>query len=135
MSGNGINGDVPPPFGHLFSLRQLDLSNNDLVGTIPRELSYLTGLEELSLASNSLSGDIPPELGMLVGLEDLHLSWNRLTGEIPRGWDDITGWVEWKIIAGNSFTGCIPYGMNFAPGDPGDSKAGDLPFCKAGHDP
>ena len=41
-------------------------------------------------------------------------------------WGGITGWRAWRIIAGNDFTGCLPYGMRFAPGDPGE---GELPFC------
>ena len=129
LHGNQLSGTIPPELGMLGSLTVLDLGNNQLTGMIPRDLANLVELQVLALGANELSGQIPSELGNLTKLHSLDLSWNQLGGEIPKGWGNITYWREWHVIAGNNFTGCIPYGMQFAPGDPGDSGSGDLPFC------
>ena len=134
LDANRLSGSIPPELGNLADLQVLDLGNNRLSGSIPKELGNLANLQMLRLYNNRLSGEIPPELGNLVNLHTLYLNWNKFTGEIPRGWGRITGWKVWHIIAGNSFTGCIPHGMQFAPPQPdqppGDSKFGKLGFCQ-----
>ena len=129
LHSNQLSGAIPPELGMLGDLTALDLGNNMLTGTIPRELAELVELHVLALGSNKLSGEVPSELGNLTKLHTLFLDWNQLSGEIPKEWGNIRTWREWRIIAGNNFTGCIPYGMQFAPGDPGDSTWGNLPFC------
>ena len=134
LDANRLSGSIPPELGNLADLQVLDLGNNRLSGSIPKELGNLANLQMLRLYNNRLSGEIPPELGNLVNLHTLYLNWNKFTGEIPRGWGRITGWKVWHIIAGNSFTGCIPHGMQFVPRQPdqppGDSQFGKLDFCQ-----
>ena len=129
LADNQLAGPIPVQLGTFGNLTVLDLRYNQLTGMIPRELANLTELRELGLGHNQLSGNIPSDLGNLVKLYSLDLSQNQLIGEIPKEWGNITFWREWRLIAGNALTGCIPYGMQFAPGDPGDSASGDLPFC------
>ena len=129
LDTNQLIGPIPPELGNLANLIQLDLGSNQLSGTIPPELGQLSQLRFLSLSSNRLSGHIPSEVEALVGLHTLYLNWNQLSGEIPKGWGDIVNWKGWHILAGNQLTGCIPHGMQFAPGDPGDFNWGNLPFC------
>ena len=134
LDANRLSRSIPPELGNLADLQVLDLGNNRLSGSIPKELGNLANLQMLRLYNNRLSGEIPPELGNLVNLHTLYLNWNKFTGEIPRGWGRITGWKVWHIIAGNSFTGCIPHGMQFVPRQPdqppGDSQFGKLDFCQ-----
>ena len=80
-----MNGPVPPEFGSLPWLDELNLSDNRLTGPIPPELGNLHTLSRLSMLGNQLSGPIPPELGNL-GLTELQLSFNQLSGEIRRNW-------------------------------------------------
>ena len=129
LDTNQLSGPIPPELGNLANLIRLDLGSNQLSGPIPPELGQLSQLRFLSLSSNRLSGHIPSEVEALVGLHTLYLNWNQLSGEIPNGWGDIVNWKGWHILAGNQLTGCIPHGMQFAPGDPGDFDWGNLPFC------
>ena len=128
LDDNRLSGSIPPELGNLADLQVLDLGNNQLSGSIPKELGNLADLQMLRLYNNRLSGEIPPELGNLVNLHTLYLNLNRFTGEIPRGWGRITGWKVWHIIRGNSFTGCIPHGMQSAPDQ--DIQFGKLEFCQ-----
>ena len=57
ISGNGIDGNIPPCFNNLTSLRTLDLSRNNFKGTIPSSLfSSLELLQYISLSRNSFEG-------------------------------------------------------------------------------
>ena len=62
LSGQGLNGTVPPEIWKLSRLRTLDLSSNRLTGAIPRELEYLTDLSSLRLGGNLLTGCAPSAL-------------------------------------------------------------------------
>ena len=153
LDSNALSGTIPPELGRMIELRTLDLSRNRLSGSVPTELGDLTNMNDLGLGRNALSGTIPPELGRMIelihlsigrnqlsgsiptelgnltNLRGLYLNWNQLSGEIPQSLNNIKEWDGWQIIAGNNFTGCIPAGMASAPGDPGDSSYGNIPFC------
>ena len=83
LSGQNLNGRIPPEFGRLDGLITLNLANNRLTGPVPPELGHLVGLRELSLDGNALTGAIPAELGQLSQLKSLWLRRNRLTGPVP----------------------------------------------------
>ena len=83
LSGNNLNGWIPPELGTLTALVHLDLSANQLRGRIPPALGKLTALTHLNLRTNQLIGSIPPELGKLAALNYLLLHINRLSGQIP----------------------------------------------------
>ena len=131
LSGNGLNGTLPPELGNLIQLTWLNLSRNQLTGSIPPELSNLSilqglflsennlagsipaslgnlsSVQYLSLASTQLSGNIPPELGNLVQLGFLQLGINDLTGPIPPELGNLTN--LWGLyLNDNQLTGVIP---------------------------
>ena len=89
ISGNQLEGNIPPELGNLSNLRGLWLNDNQLTGGIPSDLGNLADLERLSLARNQLSGDIPSELGNLTNLVYLRLVGNQLTGCIPVALRDV----------------------------------------------
>ena len=129
LQSNRLGGSIPPELGQLIALEHLDLYGNRLTESMPPELGDMIALRFLGLGGNQLSGSIPEELGNLVNLNQLYLNHNNLSGEIPKSLNNIKNWHVWHIIAGNNFTGCIPSGMANAPGAPGDSDRGNLPFC------
>ncbi|KAJ3281311.1 hypothetical protein HDU79_010858 [Rhizoclosmatium sp. JEL0117] len=71
LKGEGIIGVIPPEFGELTELEELDLSENRLVGTIPPELGNLSKLVSLDLSKNKLEGRIPPSLAYCTRLVNL----------------------------------------------------------------
>ena len=84
LSGNKLNGSLPPDFVFLTHLQTLDLSTNNLSGSIPLGLSILTfTLQNLNLSSNAFTGSIPFDLGTLSKLGNVNLSYNQLNGQIP----------------------------------------------------
>ena len=107
LSGNRMNGEIPPELGALASLRLLDLRQNQLRGEIPPELGRLEYLELLDLSWNQLVGEIPVELGNLTRLEQLELGANELSGEIPPELGDLTSLLLLSL-SGNELSGEIP---------------------------
>lgn len=83
MFNNFLSGSIPPTFGELKNLRELNLSSNNLKGIIPRSIGNLTKLEALGLFENGLEGSIPEEMGKLSELKELVLANNHLGGDIP----------------------------------------------------
>jgi phosphodiesterase/alkaline phosphatase D-like protein/Leucine-rich repeat (LRR) protein len=60
LSGNGLNGPIPPALGNLAQLLALDLSSNLLTGSIPEELGNLSNINMMSLEGNQyLTGAFP----------------------------------------------------------------------------
>ena len=81
---NAWDSWIPPEFGYLSELEELDLAHSrGLAGEIPRDLGKLLKLEKLLLAGNQLEGEIPSELGNLSKLDILTLDVRDFTGCVP----------------------------------------------------
>ncbi|XP_072966545.1 probable LRR receptor-like serine/threonine-protein kinase At1g07650 [Typha angustifolia] len=131
LKSQNLSGVLPPEFGVLRHLQQLDLSRNVLNGTMPNSWALMTGLQGLSLMGNRLSGPfpmaltkmitltnlsiegnnfhgpLPPHFGDLVNLEKLVLSANEFIGELPASLAKLTNLTDLRI-SGNNFSGRIP---------------------------
>ena len=107
LSGNNLNGNIPPELGNLTCLNYLYLYDNQLSGGIPPELGNLTYLQNLFLCDNQLSGGIPPELGNLTYLQNLFLCDNQLSGGIPPELANLTYLKDLRLW-GNQLSGNIP---------------------------
>ena len=128
LQGNSLSGTIPPQLGSLTKLRVLYLENNDLTGIIPTELGELTKLTQLILGENRLSGPVPEEVGNITTLKHLVLRDNQLTGQIPRTLSKLT--FTNLGISGNSFTGCLPTGLDTAQAhDLWREELASLPTC------
>ncbi|BBN10525.1 hypothetical protein MPTK1_5g04220 [Marchantia polymorpha subsp. ruderalis] len=98
LSSNQFTGEIPPGFGELRNMQELDLSNNFFSGPIPPALGNATALFLLKLANNSLSGPIPEELTNLTFLSIFNVSNNDLSGPIPQGY-------QFSTFSNDSFSG------------------------------
>ncbi len=107
LSGNNLNGTIPPQLGNLANLQQLGLHTNQLSGAIPPELGNLANLQGLYLAHNQLSGMIPSQLGNLASLQYLNLFDNQLSGTIPPQLGSL-GSLRWLHLFDNQLSGAIP---------------------------
>ena len=83
LSGNNLNGPLPPSLGDLANLVSLLLPHNSLRGPLPPELGSLLLLQQLDLNDNHLTGSVPTEFGSLLQLQLLHLPRNQVTGVLP----------------------------------------------------
>lgn len=85
ISGNSIDGNLPPNIGLLNSLTKLILSGNRLSGQIPPGIGSCSRLQLLDLSNNQLSGEIPGSIGKIMSLDiAVNLSSNDLSGPIPK---------------------------------------------------
>ncbi|GKZ00872.1 hypothetical protein MPSEU_001038900 [Mayamaea pseudoterrestris] len=84
LSGNSLQGSLPPEIGMLTSLELLDLSFNELAGTLPLQIGYLTNLEYVLLHSNKFIGDIPDSWANLTKMQLLRVDDNDLSGLLIR---------------------------------------------------
>lgn len=109
LSGNNLNGTIPPELGDLSNLELLLLANNQLSDSIPPELGNLGSLLILDISGNQLSGSIPVELGNLPALYYFYASYNQLTGSIP---DELNNVLEIIDLTENQLTGAIPTTLN-----------------------
>ncbi len=107
LTGNQLEGGIPPELGTLAQLQLLYLSGNQLEGPIPAELGALSNLRVLYLGGNQLTGEIPSKLGDLANLQVLSLWGNRLEGEIPAALANLSG-LEKLELNGNRLEGEIP---------------------------
>ena len=64
---------------------------------------------QLILGDNDLTGPIPDEIGGMASLRHFFVRDNQLTGQIPRGLSAVP--FTHLSLSGNSFTGCLPTGM------------------------
>ncbi|XP_062215766.1 probable inactive receptor kinase At5g10020 [Phragmites australis] len=85
-------------------LRNLSLSGNKLEGVLPPELGSMASLQLLDLSSNRFSGPIPSELTKLAGLGYLNLSSNGFGGVLPLGFQNLRK-LKYLDLRGNGFTG------------------------------
>ncbi|KAM2830775.1 hypothetical protein PS2_036292 [Malus domestica] len=73
LTGQDLDGVLPPALSKLPYLKQVNLGQNYLSGSIPREWNS-TKLEFLVLSVNNLSGPIPAYLGSITTLQALNAS-------------------------------------------------------------
>nr|XP_029120093.1 probable LRR receptor-like serine/threonine-protein kinase At1g07650 isoform X4 [Elaeis guineensis] len=130
LKGQNLSGVLPPEFGLLRHLQQLDLSRNVFNGSIPEQwagmrlqglslmgnrlsgpfpivLTKITTLTNLSVEGNRFTGSLPPELGRLVNMEKLIVSSNEFTGVLPKALAELTNLTDLRI-SDNNFSGKIP---------------------------
>ncbi|MCC5943404.1 MAG: gliding motility-associated C-terminal domain-containing protein [Bernardetiaceae bacterium] len=103
LSNNQLSGAIPPGIADADSLRHLNLSNNQFNDGIPNALANLNMLRGLFIASNQLTGEVPPDLANLTNLDSLDLSFNNLEGEIPDAIATMTG-LRLLYLNDNEFT-------------------------------
>ncbi|KAE8901470.1 hypothetical protein PF005_g9570 [Phytophthora fragariae] len=85
LSGNELL-DLPPSFGKLKRLKQLEAENNKLLA-LPDVLHGLEALETVKLGMNGLSA-LPPSFSKLANLTDVDVKLNRLR-ELPEALGDL----------------------------------------------
>ncbi|KAI9084571.1 hypothetical protein K1719_033559 [Acacia pycnantha] len=132
VSGNALNGGIPPSIGNMSKLLALDLSRNKFSGQVPESLwARCASLEFLILSNNNLEGKLFPshmnssslivlfldnnyfsgivehEIWRLPNLEALDISNNSLWDIVP---SFITNSSSLKtiILSRNNFTGTLP---------------------------
>jgi hypothetical protein len=106
LSGNRLNGAIPPALGSCAALRCLRLASNSLDGTIPARIGELARLRVLDLSGNRLIGGVPPELLHCRGLVRMDLSRNLLHGRLPSGLAELKS-LKFLSLSGNNFSGEI----------------------------
>nr|CAB3456617.1 unnamed protein product [Digitaria exilis]CAB3504439.1 unnamed protein product [Digitaria exilis] len=105
-------GPVAKELGSIEHLRHLDLSGNALNGTIPPELLRAPELGVLSLAGNGITGGLPEQVGQLRSLRALNLAGNALSGAVPRNLTLLPNLTA-VSLANNFFSGELPGGVFF----------------------
>ncbi|KAH0780678.1 hypothetical protein KY290_000276 [Solanum tuberosum] len=101
-------GRIPESFGHLTSLRTLELYSCSLSESIPKSLWNLTNIEDLNLGDNHLEGPIS-DFFRFGKLRWLSLGNNNFDGQLEflsfnRSWTQL----EFLDFPSNSLTGPIP---------------------------
>ena len=87
LSGNRVDGPIPPEIARLRRLRRLHLQNNRLSGPLPDVFDALEDLEEFTAQRNRLSGPLPASVGGCGTLRKLFLHENpKLKGPVPEAW-------------------------------------------------
>ena len=126
LRDNMLTGTIPD-LNNLDMLTRLRLHNNSLSGEVPATLGGLDSLRHLWLHGNKLEGSIPSSLGRLFKLERLWLSENKLTGQIPEQLGALSRYnlVQWRL-AGNQFSGCLPYALRAVEDTDFDSLGMDV---------
>jgi hypothetical protein len=104
LAGNGITGDLPEQVGQLRSLRALNLAGNALSGDVPQNLTVLPNLTAVSLANNFFSGALPG--GGFPALQILDVSANLLNGTLPSGFGGAA--LRYVNLSANRISGAIP---------------------------
>jgi Leucine-rich repeat (LRR) protein len=107
LSGNNLQGPIPPDIGTLTVLATLDLGHNGLTGSIPAEIGDLSALVTLYLGNTQVSGPIPPEIGDLKALESLELCNTQLSGPIPPEIGGLSALVN-LYLCNTQVSGSIP---------------------------
>lgn len=106
LKGLNLTGVIPPEFGDLDYLQEIDLSRNYINGSIPINL-FKAPLTILAAVGNRISGSIPKEIGNMTTLEELVLENNQLGGRLPESLGNITR-MRRLVLSANDFTGTIP---------------------------
>ncbi|XP_021829531.1 probably inactive leucine-rich repeat receptor-like protein kinase At3g28040 [Prunus avium] len=108
LSGNRLNGTLPPSICNIEYLKLVSLSNNQLCGQVPQEWSLCSGLEVIDVAHNNLSGNILSSLGNQTSLQVLKVNNNNFGGEIPFSLQHCTS-LKILHLGGNKFIGKLPF--------------------------
>ncbi|KDO50444.1 hypothetical protein CISIN_1g0052672mg, partial [Citrus sinensis] len=106
LSGNHLEGPLPPSLSNCVNLQVLDVGNNNLSGPIPECLGNSTRLSFLDVRNNNLSGPIPECLGNSTSLSFLDVGNNSLSGPIPEYLGNST--LEVLDMRMNKFSGSLP---------------------------
>ncbi|XP_059435600.1 probable leucine-rich repeat receptor-like serine/threonine-protein kinase At3g14840 isoform X3 [Corylus avellana] len=106
LARNYLSGNIPHEWATM-QLERMSIAVNNLSGPIPNHLGKMTTLQYLSIENNQFSGTVPPGLGNLLNLEDIFLSANNLTGELPPALARLTKLRQFRISS-NNFTGKMP---------------------------
>ncbi|PAN11304.1 hypothetical protein PAHAL_2G148700 [Panicum hallii] len=104
LAGNGITGDLLEQVGQLRSLRALNLAGNALSGAVPQNLTLLPNLTAVSLANNFFSGSLPG--GGFPALQILDVSANMLNGTLPSDFGGAA--LRYVNLSSNRIAGAIP---------------------------
>ncbi|KAJ3397198.1 hypothetical protein HDU80_009641 [Chytriomyces hyalinus] len=98
---------IPPAWGNLAHLLELDLACCGIVGAIPEELGNLGRLKSLNLGLNGLRGEIPKSFGMLAQLQKLSLNGNCLHGWVPVELEQLQSLILANIKTGFGNAGIV----------------------------
>ncbi|KAF7806226.1 putative LRR receptor-like serine/threonine-protein kinase [Senna tora] len=107
LSGNQLEGEVPPEIGTMVNLSMLHLGLNKFSGKLPSEVNSLP-LVVLNLTRNEFSGEIPWEIGNMKCLLNLDLSYNNFSGVFPTSLNSLTELSKFNISYNPFISGQIP---------------------------
>ncbi|XP_019198423.1 PREDICTED: probable leucine-rich repeat receptor-like serine/threonine-protein kinase At3g14840 [Ipomoea nil] len=111
LTRNYLSGTIPPEWAST-KLEYISVRVNRLSGPIPKYLGNISTLVFLDLESNMFNGTVPPELGKLSNLQNLILNANYLTGELPKELNALTNLTKLRLSS-NNFTGELPSFQTF----------------------
>ncbi|KAI5078708.1 hypothetical protein GOP47_0006379 [Adiantum capillus-veneris] len=107
VSHNYLSGNLPPWFGQLMMVENIDLSHNRFVGTLPENLGDSMSLNYLDVSGNNLTGEFHLHFNNKSELISLNLSSNELTGLLPSTLG-LLQHLQFLNISFNNFEGPIP---------------------------
>ena len=114
LTGNNLQGAIPPELGGMDCLEELDLRDNLLQGEIPPEAARIPTLKYLFLQDNRLTGEIPVSLCGHPQITEIGLDNNQLEGEIPSGLANSPR-LAGIFLSGCGLTGPIPSHLGASP--------------------
>mmetsp|Transcript_2966 Transcript_2966/g.4470 ORF Transcript_2966/g.4470 Transcript_2966/m.4470 type:complete len:617 (+) Transcript_2966:149-1999(+) len=137
LPSQGLVSSLPPEFGLLTELKELDLSDNILFGPVPQEIASLPNLEVFRLSNNQLSGPmpnfvssslkvidlennrltgvLPAQFGLgLASLTDFNVNHNQISGTLPATITEMTK-LQYLQLAENHFYGTLPMSLGSLP--------------------
>jgi len=83
LANNHFEGEFPPEWTEMASLRELDISSNELQGPLPVFIGSMKNLRSLNMAHNKLTSSIPRSIGGLNKLENLFMDDNEFGSDVP----------------------------------------------------
>ncbi|KAL6203069.1 hypothetical protein ACLB2K_026773 [Fragaria x ananassa] len=108
LSGNHINGSIPPSLCNMSGLLNLMLRNNLLSGEFARAWSLWPAIRVVDVSYNNLAGKIPSSMGVPSSLNVLNLRKNNFTGQIPSSLFQSCTELQIIDLGVNRLTGSIP---------------------------